>query len=245
MLTNVINNSQAPINLSRSEPSVVSPGQRGGTVDTNKVSSGDESFREQLWTGENSIVFGKLQSEKHTRSQQVKGIKIADDVMDKAGGIFNKMKAQLDSIIKNYPPFGLEDDRRIEYLMTFEGLRRQIEQLTIPPDNKTAEQYIVKVRSSDIPELTKLSSDEEIVAAITKLNDEEDTIKAERQALQAEANRVINSDVQAFESLRRKGMWDDLTANSAESLSKDVRSGLSATDATISDSHQGVLQSLG
>lgn len=242
MLTNVINNSQTPINLSRSGKPVVNPGQR---VDSGKIYSGVNEHREQVSTRESSIVSGKLQSEKHTRSLQLKDIKIAGDIMDTAYGIVKKMKAQVDSIIKNYPPFGLQDDRRIEYLMTFKALRRQIEQLTIPPDNKTAEQYIGRIWSSDIPELTKLSSDEEIVAAMTKLNDAEDTIQAQRQGLQAEANRVINSEVQAFESVRRKGMWDDLTANSADSLSKDVRSGLSATDATISGSHQGVLQSLG
>ena len=45
------------------------------------------------------------------------------------------MKDTLDRIIKNYPPYPIDDPERAKFLRSFNGLKHEIEQLTVPPDS--------------------------------------------------------------------------------------------------------------
>ncbi len=65
-------------------------------------------------------------------------VRIADNVMDTIGRLMAQMKASLERIVKNYPPYPIGSPERSEYLRTFNGLRNQIEQLTIPPQDEGA-----------------------------------------------------------------------------------------------------------
>ncbi len=62
-------------------------------------------------------------------------IRIADAAMTTIGDYIDHMKAQLDTIVKNYPPFPPGSEERVRMLRTFNSFRKQIDQLTIPPDN--------------------------------------------------------------------------------------------------------------
>lgn len=50
-----------------------------------------------------------------------------------ANAITEQMKASLDKIIKNYPPFPPESKERMEQLMKYSSLQKQILSLMIPP----------------------------------------------------------------------------------------------------------------
>ncbi len=47
--------------------------------------------------------------------------------------IVENMKASLDKIIKNYPPYSLENKERIDQLMSYSSLKKQIMSLMVPP----------------------------------------------------------------------------------------------------------------
>lgn len=47
--------------------------------------------------------------------------------------IVQQMKASLDKIIKNYPPFPPESKSRMELLMSYSGLQKQIMSMMVPP----------------------------------------------------------------------------------------------------------------
>lgn len=47
--------------------------------------------------------------------------------------IIDKMKAKLDTIVKNYPPFSADSKERMELLMSYSGLQKEIRSLMIPP----------------------------------------------------------------------------------------------------------------
>lgn len=47
--------------------------------------------------------------------------------------IVEDMKASLDKIIKNYPPYSLESKERIDQLMSYSSLKKQIMSLMVPP----------------------------------------------------------------------------------------------------------------
>jgi flagellin-like hook-associated protein FlgL len=63
-------------------------------------------------------------------------IRTADNTMDSIGKIIDQMKSQLDIIVKNYPPFPQGSEDRVKLLESFNAIKRQIDQLTVPPNNK-------------------------------------------------------------------------------------------------------------
>lgn len=50
-----------------------------------------------------------------------------------ASAIVTDMKASLERVIKNYPPYPVEDRGRMEELMSYSSLQKEITQLMIPP----------------------------------------------------------------------------------------------------------------
>lgn len=50
-----------------------------------------------------------------------------------ASAIVTDMKASLERVIKNYPPYPVEDRGRMEELMGYSSLQKQIMQLMVPP----------------------------------------------------------------------------------------------------------------
>lgn len=59
----------------------------------------------------------------------------ADAVMHKIEKQIDQIKDQLLQHVKQYPPFDNGSDERIRLLKQFSAFRKQIDQLTIPPDN--------------------------------------------------------------------------------------------------------------
>jgi len=49
-----------------------------------------------------------------------------------ASNIITYMKSSLDQIVKNYPPYSVESQARIDQLMNFSSLKKQIQSLEIP-----------------------------------------------------------------------------------------------------------------
>lgn len=59
-------------------------------------------------------------------------IRKTNDGLSAASSIVEQMKASLDKIIKNYPPYSLESKERIEQLMSYSSLKKQIVSLMVP-----------------------------------------------------------------------------------------------------------------
>ena len=56
-----------------------------------------------------------------------------NDGLNAVSSVVTDMKASLDKIIKNYPPYSLENKERIEQLMSYSSLKKQIMSLMVPP----------------------------------------------------------------------------------------------------------------
>jgi hypothetical protein len=65
-------------------------------------------------------------------------IKAADKVMERIETYIDGMKAQLERIVKNYPPFPPGSEERVKILKSISSLRKEIDQLTIPPPDDKA-----------------------------------------------------------------------------------------------------------
>jgi len=64
----------------------------------------------------------------------VKSIRIADKAMGEIEANVEQMESEVEMFLKQYPPYPPGSDERVKYLSHFAMLRKQIDQLTIPPD---------------------------------------------------------------------------------------------------------------
>ncbi|NWG87671.1 MAG: hypothetical protein HXY26_09240 [Hydrogenophilaceae bacterium] len=91
----------------------------------------------------------------------------AADLQGAIGQRLNKMKDALTAIVKQYPPYRVEDRRRVEYLQLFSGLRKEIEALTTPL-GQSVEQ--TAKAAAQVPALDPAkASDQEVRSAVQSL----------------------------------------------------------------------------
>lgn len=155
---------------------------------TEGASSGDPSTESKPVVHHQD--FSRLQAVNDTMNALAKSVRSADKAMVVINKDYiEKMKEQLDAIIKNYPPFPPGSQERAQYLKTFSGLRSEIAELTIPPDAKTIQDN--KVRTSpagfDLPALSANSADAEIRVVRAKLDIAGKTLETRRAGLAADA----------------------------------------------------------
>lgn len=93
-----------------------------------------------------AVIFKKTYVPESTKNGDMKlnlsemagSISKANTAMNTIGGILAKMKGQLEEVVKNYPPFPRGSIDRERMLKSFAGLRKEIDRLTIPPDDEGA-----------------------------------------------------------------------------------------------------------
>jgi hypothetical protein len=80
----------------------------------------------------NHLAFSEIESNSSFLNDVAQKIRTTDSGMNKIISYLDEMKAQLEKIVKNYPPFPADSEDRKKLLTSFTSLRRQIEQLTLP-----------------------------------------------------------------------------------------------------------------
>lgn len=149
-----------------------------------------------------------------------KSIRTVDKVMNAIDGTLVEMSETLDRIVKNYPPFPLGDPERENILRNYISLRKQIDEMTIPPNDDIAAQIMKKDETGiegvnigerrsgfmlhrrevhtgtagiDVPVLNKESTDEEIAGVVEKLGLSKSKLEEKRKALEMEAKEVMET----------------------------------------------------
>lgn len=79
--------------------------------------------------------FASIQAVNASISAGATSIRTADASMEAIGDLINHMKGILDSIVKVYPPYPTGSTERAELLQQFNGIRNQIDKLTIPAED--------------------------------------------------------------------------------------------------------------
>lgn len=62
-----------------------------------------------------------------------KNVRQTNEVLNFGAKQLEEMKANLEKIVKNYPPFPPESKERMELLMSYSGLQKEITSLMVPP----------------------------------------------------------------------------------------------------------------
>ncbi|MFA5074327.1 MAG: hypothetical protein WC539_10580 [Nitrospirota bacterium] len=149
-------------------------------------------------------------------------IRSADASMGLMNTYVDQMKANLDAVVKNYPPFPPGSQDRIRYLKMFNGLKDQIDELATPRGDKGAQQimadpsvapgdWIIPVGENgatvtmrkqevhtgatglNIPALSETASDAEVIAARANLDTAALTLESRRAGLGTDAAAITRS----------------------------------------------------
>lgn len=93
-----------------------------------------------IWAkaSKNDYSYKKLNAINDSLNTVAINVRAADSAMEAIGKVIDQMKATLEVIVKNYPPFPAGSEERAKLLNSYNSLRKQIDQLTIPPKNKGA-----------------------------------------------------------------------------------------------------------
>ncbi len=221
MATLKVGTDQAPLTIYPVEKSFTKPGNQPGTGSTITHLKTDLSAPAGLSSSHRA--FSALQSVNSSLNLVAENIKVADRAMASIGNLISSMKEDLQGIVKNFPPFPLGSPERAEYLQSFSALRKQIEQLTFPAQHDGAskimadpavtgekgdwqvpvaigkpltirrEEVHVGPRGLDIPELLGSASDEEIAAALHKLDGAAATLTERQAGLAADAAGIMTA----------------------------------------------------
>jgi hypothetical protein len=130
----------------------------------------------------------------------------SDEHLAQVGAKLSQMKNQLTTIVKNYPPYLLDDPRRIQFLRSFNGLRREIKQMTLPTDLKW---YGKEAALSDVPAMPENASDGAVATASGQLNTAIAAVNANRSEIgsQAQAGSAVQAKTAAL-GIGHSLSWD-------------------------------------
>lgn len=130
---------------------IIEIGQNQSLQSFNRTGRAMDSLGSQLSTGkkinsaqddpvtwaksrQDTLAFKNLQGINDSLATVATSVKHADTAMATINEYVAQMKAQLENIVKMWPPYPPGSQERIEYLRQFAEIRRQIDALTIPPD---------------------------------------------------------------------------------------------------------------
>ena len=104
-------------------------------------------------------AFGKRTGLNNKRNDEynkiAKNIRLADQSMKTIGKHIDEMRDTFIAFTKQYPPYPPDSEERIDVLKKFSSFRQQIDQLTIPADNKEA----IKNMANPSPGIVKEGGD--------------------------------------------------------------------------------------
>jgi hypothetical protein len=131
------------VRTERSSPSDAA--RTTGTKTSDTVTTSDAGGRE----------LGHLQLINERQNRAAVQIRQDGRQMERADQLLARMKNELYQIVKIYPPYPPGQKDRVKFLRSFNGLRQEIEQLTIPPDSKwqgtVPDRTVPKAQPENIP----------------------------------------------------------------------------------------------
>ena len=130
----------------------------------------------------NAAAMGKFGGLSEEKNDFAKNIRATDTALGKVSDLLDRMRAPLNSIVKNFPPFPADSQERKELLMEYVSLRKEIEKLMVPPPPKPVYENNVRLWEklgyadaetlrNGFPEVTSSSSDMEVAGALDGLDE--------------------------------------------------------------------------
>lgn len=157
----------------------------------------------------------------------VKSVRIADKAMSQIETNIEQMASEVEMFLKQYPPYPPGSEDRVNYLNRFAMLRKQIDQLTFPPDagaqniigrsaDRSSSDWAIEIGGKKIdqtirrqhvhtgkeglslPELSVHATDEQISGMQKALGSARQIIQQRRAELAEDAFQVIRTAEKLF-----------------------------------------------
>ncbi len=122
-----IQNEPFPINTHRILPVPRQGGLGEKTVQETSYIQGNESI------SGNPRGLAELQDINDRSNAAAQEKRNHDKIINRAEDYIDRMKAQLERILKNFPPFPPGSEERVQVLRSYVAFRKLIDRLTIPP----------------------------------------------------------------------------------------------------------------
>lgn len=122
----------------------------------------------------------------------LKSVRIADHAMEKTQANIEQMESDIQSFMKMYPPYPPGSEERVELLKKYAGLRRDIEQLTMPRDGMGSDRGGL-FDGHGLPELPSHAAESDFTSALDALVRIREVLVEERAALLKNTDHLIQS----------------------------------------------------
>ncbi len=146
-----------------------------------------------------------------------RNIRSEGKTLKKVNEFVERMKERLGEIVKNYPPFPPDNPERMEMLKSFTALRKEIERMTFPPEEK---------HLPELPVVTQKSTNEELSGTIKILDNSAGAINDSLESLGLTAREIassIQADTAEEKVLKMSAEIKDMLLTETTSLSGDQR----------------------
>jgi hypothetical protein len=139
-----------------------------------------------------SSTMGKLGVYNEEKILMAKNIRETDSALQGISDTVDRMKVNLEKIVKNWPPFSPDSSERKAYLMSCVSLRKEIVKMTVPPPPKPVYEKNKIVWDNlgahdggkfSVPEISDSSTDAQVKTALGKLYELGSKIAAGRKDL--------------------------------------------------------------
>jgi hypothetical protein len=131
-----IGNSRVPAGLSMPEHVVDALASRGTPETIGTSSKGEVVDRANIAPLSATLHQAMQVHERDNAAAQ--HIRTKDEAMKAIGDTLDKMSADLEAVVKQYPPFPRGSEERVQRLRSYAGLRAEIDRLTTPPHAEEA-----------------------------------------------------------------------------------------------------------
>lgn len=99
-----------------------------------KVQSSSEPVSVNLSLPRQTVeTLERLGSLNNFLSNVATNLRVTEDGLSDANTKVEQMKADLSKIVKNFPPFNLESQERMQLLMSYSAIQKEISKMTFPP----------------------------------------------------------------------------------------------------------------
>lgn len=159
------------------------------------------------------ILFNKLQGTNDQTLMVARQIRAVDKTLVQVEEKVREMRVFLEGVVKAYPPYPPGSNERVAALRQFAALRKQIDQLMVPPPDDSLGTETGETRRSEdsdiwqqlaggngpaqrleglnLPELSDDAADADLNHALKNLNNAYDRLQQTHKAFIDDANRII------------------------------------------------------
>ena len=159
MLIDRLQSEGAPLQKPAQPPSPSSTAQAPPPQEKQRIE--DQAAGDQvLISGKTDSRLEAIRLQNERQNTAAAAIRDTDRAAHALSQKIDALKAPLQAIVKNFPPFSAEDKERVELLRTYTSLRKEIDQLTLPPPPAVLEAR----REVALPEPLPVGADDSQIA---------------------------------------------------------------------------------